>query len=293
MTQAATMPIAPRRAFVRELFRHPGVIVGSILLGVLIVSVVAAPLLTSGDPLDQSPSNAFQPPSAEYPMGTDNFGRDVFTRFLYGGRVSLQVGLVATAIGASVGTLLGLLAGYYGGVFDAVISWLIDVLLAFPGILLALVVIAILGTGLFNLMVAVGIAFIPSFTRLARAEVLQVREQDYIEAARALGSPDSRIIARHVLHNIVRPLLVLATLGMGNAILEGAALSFIGLGTQPPHPEWGAMLSAGRTFMRQAWWITVFPGLGIFLTILAVNLLGDGLGDMIGSEYQSQSKAEG
>jgi peptide/nickel transport system permease protein len=285
------MTISPRRVFFRRLIRHPGVVIGGILLGLLILSVAAAPLLTTGEPLDQNPSNAFQPPSREYPMGTDNFGRDVFTRFLYGGRVSLQVGIVATAIGATVGTLLGLLAGYYGGAFDAAISWLIDVLLAFPGILLALVVIAILGTGVFNLMIAVGIAFIPSFTRLARAEVLQVREQDYIEAARALGGSDGRIIWRHVLHNIVRPLLVLATLGLGNAILEGAALSFIGLGTQPPHPEWGAMLSAGRTFMRQAWWITVFPGLGIFLTILAVNLLGDGLGDMIGSEYQGQAKA--
>jgi peptide/nickel transport system permease protein len=284
------MTLSPRRVFFRRLIRHPGVVIGGILLGLLIFSVVAAPLLTTGDPLDQSPSNAFQRPSQEHPMGTDNFGRDVFTRFLYGGRVSLQVGFVATAIGATVGTLLGLLAGYYGGALDAVISWLIDVLLAFPGILLALVVIAILGTGVFNLMIAVGIAFIPSFTRLARAEVLQVREQDYIEAARALGGSDGRIIWGHVLHNIVRPLLVLATLGLGNAILEGAALSFIGLGTQPPNPEWGAMLSAGRTYMRQAWWITVFPGVGIFLTILAVNLLGDGLGDMIGSEYQEQGR---
>jgi peptide/nickel transport system permease protein len=285
------MTLSPRRVLFRRLIRHPGVVIGGILLGLLIVSVLAAPLLTDGDPLDQSLGEAFQHPNREHPMGTDKFGRDVFTRFLYGGRVSLQVGIVATAIGASVGTLLGLLAGYYGGALDAAISWLIDVLLAFPGILLALVVIAILGTGVLNLMIAVGIAFIPSFTRLARAEVLQVREQDFIEAARALGGSDGRIIWRHVLHNIMRPLLVLATLGLGNAILEGAALSFIGLGTQPPHPEWGAMLSAGRTYMRQAWWVTVFPGLGIFLTILAVNLLGDGLGDMIGAEYQEQAKA--
>ncbi len=283
--------LSPGQLFIRRLLRNRGAIIGSVLLVLLIASVVAAPIITSQDPLDQSPTNAFQPPGAEHLMGTDNFGRDVFTRFLYGGRISLQVGIVATTIGATVGTLLGLIAGYYGGVFDAVISWMIDVLLAFPGILLALVVIAILGTGLFNLMIAVGIAFIPSFTRLARAEVLQVKEQGFVEASRALGSSDARIIWRHVLHNIMRPLLVLATLGLGNAILEGAALSFIGLGTQPPHPEWGAMLSAGRKFMRQAWWITIFPGMGIFLTILSVNLLGDALGDVIGLDQQTRAKA--
>jgi peptide/nickel transport system permease protein len=214
-------------------------------------------------------------------MGTDNIGRDVFARFLYGGRLSLWVGLLAIAIGATVGIFVGSLAGFYGGWLDAASSWLADVLLSFPDILLALAIIAVLGPGLVNAMFAIGVAFIPSFVRLTRSNVLAIREMEYVQAARAIGTSDARILLRHILPNALRTLLVLLTLGIGSAILAGAALSFLGLGAQPPTPEWGAMLNAGQKYIRQAWWITVFPGMGIFLTVLAINLIGDAIGDAV------------
>ena len=190
------------------------------------------------------------------------------------------------------GLVIGLLAGYYGGWLDAGSSWLTDVLLSFPDILLALAIIAVLGPGIANAMVAIGIAFIPAFVRVTRSNVLGLREMDYIEAARAIGVRDSQIILRHILPNAMRTLLVLLTLGIGSAILAGAALSFLGLGAQPPTPEWGAMLNAGQKYIRQAWWITVFPGLGIFLTVLAINLIGDAIGDAVaGTDGSSASKA--
>jgi len=179
-----------------------------------------------------------------------------------------------------IGVTIGLIAGYAGGWIDSVIGWFIEVLMTFPGVLLALIVVAILGPGVVNVMIAVGVSFVPSFTRMTRAAALQVREQDYVTAARAFGSNDFSIIVRHIAPNVIRPVLALITLGTGSAILEAAALSFIGLGVQPPDPEWGAMLNAGRAFVGQAWWVTAFPGLGIFLTVLSINLLGDALSDV-------------
>jgi peptide/nickel transport system permease protein len=246
---------------------------------VLIAASLAAPLLTSQDPNAIDPTATLQPPSRAHPMGTDHIGRDVFARFLYGGRLSLRVGLIAIALGATIGVTIGLFAGYYGGWLDAGSSWLTDVLLSFPDILLALAIIAVLGPGITNAMLAIGIAFIPSFMRLTRGNVLAIREQGYVEAARAIGVPDGQILLRHILPNALRTLLVLLTVGIGAAILAGAALSFLGLGAQPPTPEWGAMLNAGQKFIRQAWWLTVFPGLGIFLTVLAINLIGDAISD--------------
>ena len=214
-------------------------------------------------------------------MGTDHIGRDVLARFLYGGRLSLRVGLIAITLGATIGITVGLLAGYYGGWLDAGSSWVTDVLLSFPDILLALAIIAVLGPGIGNAMLAIGIAFIPAFMRLTRSNVLAIREMGYVEAARSIGTPDLRILLNHILPNALRTVLVLLTLGIGSAILAGAALSFLGLGAQPPTPEWGAMLNAGQKFIRQAWWLTVFPGLGIFLTVLAINLIGDAIGDAV------------
>lgn len=271
---------AERPRLMRRLLRQPTALVSLLILAGLVLAAIAAPQLTTAQPNAANPLMTFQPPGAQFPMGTDNLGRDMLARFLYGGRVSLLIGLIAAAIGAVIGVSVGLVAGYAGGWIDSVISWFIEVLMTFPGVLLALIVVAILGPGVVNVMIAVGISFVPSFTRVTRAAALQVRENDYVAAARAFGSGHLNIIARHIAPNVVRPVLALVTLGTGSAILEAAALSFIGLGVQPPDPEWGAMLNAGRAFVGQAWWTTLFPGLGIFLTVLAINLLGDALSDV-------------
>lgn len=277
---------SPGGRLFRRTMRNRGAQFGVLVLLVLIAASLAAPLLTSMDPNAIGPSATLKPPSLEHPMGTDHIGRDVLARFLYGGRLSLRVGLIAVALGAVIGISIGMLAGYYGGWLDAASSWLTDVLLSFPDILLALAIIAVLGPGITNAMLAIGIAFIPSFIRLTRSNVLAIREMDYVVAAHSIGSSDLRILARHILPNALRTLLVLLTLGIGSAILAGAALSFLGLGAQPPTPEWGAMLNAGQKFIRQAWWITVFPGLGIFLTVLAINLIGDAISDAVAGTGQ-------
>jgi peptide/nickel transport system permease protein len=275
-----------------RLRRHRGAIIGVSLLVTLLFIALAAPLITWIDPIAVDPTVAFNSPGRLHIMGTDNIGRDVWSRFAFGGRISLQVGLIAMAISSTVGTLVGILAGFYGGWIDSILTWFTEVLMAFPGILLALAVIAVLGPGLINVMIAVGIGSIPSFVRLARGSVLSVKETDYVASSRALGNSDWGIMRMHVLPNIFRPILVLITLGIGGAILEGAALSFLGLGAQPPTPEWGLMLSQSRGFLREAWWMSIFPGLGIFLTILAINLLGDGLSDVLSPEYQSTKKSK-
>ena len=272
---------SPSARLVRRTLRNRGAQIGAVILLVLIAASLGAPLLTSHDPNAIDPTATLQPPSREHPMGTDHIGRDVLTRFLYGGQLSLRVGLIAIALGATIGVTLGLIAGYYGGWLDAASSWVTDVLLSFPDILLALAIIAVLGPGIVNAMLAIGIAFIPSFMRLTRGNVLAIREMGYVETARAIGTPDPQILIKHILPNALRTLLVLLTLGIGSAILAGAALSFLGLGAQPPTPEWGAMLNAGQKFIRQAWWLTLFPGLGIFLTVLAINLIGDALSDAV------------
>ncbi len=263
--------------------RQPSVVFGALLLIGLVALVFLTPLLMPElDPVQVNPAAIFQTPTEAPPMGTDNLGRDVFARFVYGGRVSLLVGFLAVTLGALAGILLGMGAGFYGGWLDAGLSWVTEVLLAFPGILLALVIVTILGPGTRNVIIAVGIGFVPSFMRLTRGTVFAVREADYVSAARATGVPNSRIMRRHILPNIASPLLVLATIGIGGAILEGAALSFLGMGVQPPDPEWGAMLSGAQQYIRRAWWIGLFPGVGIFICVLAINLIGDGLSDVTG-----------
>ena len=281
---------SPSARLVRRTFRNRGAQIGTIILLVLLAASLGAPLLTSQDPNAIDPTVTLQPPSRSHPMGTDHIGRDVFARFLYGGRLSLRVGVIAIALGATIGITIGLIAGYYGGWLDAASSWFTDVLLSFPDILLALAIIAVLGPGITNAMLAIGIAFIPSFMRLTRGNVLAIREMGYVEAAHAIGTSDIQILSRHILPNALRTLLVLLTLGIGSAILAGAALSFLGLGAQPPTPEWGAMLNAGQKFIRQAWWLTVFPGVGIFLTVLAINLMGDAISDAVAGTTPTYSK---
>ncbi len=212
---------------------------------------------------------------------TDHLGRDILSRLLYGARISLTLGLISVGIAATCGTLLGLVAGYYGGRVDLTAGVLIDVMLAFPGILLALGIVTVLRPGITNAMIAVGIAAIPTYTRLVRGSVLAAKNNVYVEAARVVGCRTPRILWLHILPNVLAPLIVLATLGAAQAILAGAALSFLGLGAQPPTPEWGLMLSEGRRYIRDAWWNSMFPGVAIMLTVLAINLLGDGLRDAL------------
>ncbi len=225
--------------------------------------------------------NEFARPSLQHPFGTDNFGRDIFSRIIYGARISLQVGFIAVGIAAFIGVFLGSIAGYYGKTLDSIIMRIVDVLLAIPSILLAIAITAAFGGGLVNVMIAVGISSVPSYVRIVRATVLSVREQEFIEAARATGASDLRIIFTHILPNSLSPLIVQMTLGVAGAILSAAGLSFIGLGLQPPEPEWGAMLSEARSYFTQHPHMVMFPGLSIMLTIFALNLFGDGLRDAL------------
>jgi peptide/nickel transport system permease protein len=272
---------SPGARMFRQVLRSRSAQVGGLVLFMLFFMSYAAPLFTSRDPNQNAPTLALKPPSLVFLMGTDGIGRDNFTRFLYGGQLSLRVGLVGITIGTIIGISLGLFSGYFGGWLDSFISWVTDVLMAFPDILLALAIIAILGPGITNAMLAIGIAFVPSFVRLTRANVMALRETTYVEASRALGASDFQVMVKHILPNSMRTLIVLITLGIGSSILAGAALNFLGLGAEPPTPEWGAMLNAGMKYVRHAWWLTVFPGLGIFLAVLSINLIGDAISDAV------------
>lgn len=264
----------------RRFARHTGLMVGGGMLIVLFLIAAFGPTIAPYDPIDLA-GRPMQPPSPAHLMGTDNLGRDVFSRILAGARISLTTGLVAVAVGAVSGTLLGLIAGISGGWVDMVVMRLMDALMSFPGILLALAIAAALGSSIQNTMIAVGVAWTPTFARMVRASVLQVKQTAYVEAARSMGATSVELVARHVLPNSMTPVIVISSLSLAGAILTGAALSFLGLGPQPPTPEWGAMLSQSRQFMRLAWWTMAFPGLAIAVTILAANLLGNGLRDVL------------
>lgn len=278
ITSPAPTTVPRRRTppWLVALRRNRGAVLGLlVLLGWLLVAV-AAPIVAPYNPVEPvAPSR--QPPSLQHPFGTDLIGRDVYSRVIYGGRVSLAIGLISVSIGLSLGVLVGLPSGYYGGMTDSFLMRLLDAMLAFPGLLLALVVIAALGAGLTNVMLAVGIASIPLYGRLVRGTCLSLREQDFVQAARVVGARDSRIMAGHILPNLIGPLIVLCTLQIGAAILVGSSLSYLGLGAQPPTPEWGLMTADGRPYIGRAWWMSTFPGLAIFTVVLAINLLGDGL----------------
>jgi peptide/nickel transport system permease protein len=282
---ALALPIVQARSrrkdFVRGLMRNKGALAGLIILMLLILGAIFAPLITTYDPIVIDPPKRTQPPSRDHWLGTDAFGRDIYTRVVYGARVSLPVGLIAVSIAATVGAILGLIAGYYGRWADGIIMRVIDIMLAFPNIMLALVIVAILGPSIRNVMIAVGIGEIPRYTRLIRGQVLSARELLYVEAAKVIGVPTSKIMYRHILPNVVSPVVVLATLSVGSAILAAAGLSFLGLGAQPPRPEWGAMLADGRQFLSSHWWVATMPGIAIALTVLSINMLGDGLRDIL------------
>ena len=254
---------------------------GGGILVVLLLTAILAPVLAPRDPLAQDLYIRLQPPSTSHWLGTDDFGRDIFSRVVYGSRISLRIGLIAISLALTGGTLLGLIAGYRGGFADMLIMRLMDLMLAFPSILLAIAIVAVTGPGIENAILAVSIVLVPQFARLVRSSVLTVREATYVEAARALGATEMRLLFYSILPNCTAPLIVQATLGLGTAILDAAGLSFLGLGAQPPVPEWGAMLSGGRELLLRAPWVMTFPGLAIFTVVLGLNLFGDGLRDAL------------
>lgn len=263
------------------LLRNPMSLVASVIILVLVVVALLGTTLTPYDATRVDVPNALQGPSGQHWFGTDELGRDVFSRVLLGAEVSLRVGLVAVGISLVAGVVIGLLAGYYGRWIDDSLMRAMDVLFAFPAILMAIVVLAILGPGVTNAMIAIGIVYTPIFARVTRAGVLSVREEVYVRAARSAGAGDARILVRHVLPNVTAPIIVQTSISLAFAILSEAALSYIGLGTQPPEPSWGRMLADGRGFIADAWWMALFPGIAIFVTVLAFNLLGDGLRDVL------------
>lgn len=265
----------------RRIKRSRLAVAGLVIIAVLILTAIFADIIAPYPYDKQNLQDTFQSPSLKHLFGTDEFGRDIFSRVVYGSRISLQVGFIAVGISLVAGGILGALAGFYGGKVDQAIMRAMDILLSIPGILLAISIVAALGPGLVNLMIAVGISSIPQYARIVQASVLSIRGQEFVEAAKAVGSSDFRIIFKHIIPNVLAPLIVQSTLGIATAILTAAGLSFIGLGIQPPTPEWGAMLSGGRGYIRNYWFMTMFPGLAIMITIFGLNLLGDGLRDAL------------
>ena len=265
------------RRFRRNRFATAGAMVVLVLFAVSLL----APLITPWEPDAIDAYNVLLPPSAEHWFGTDELGRDVFTRVVYGARISLKVGFVSVGIAVVIGTLLGLVSGFYGGLVDAVIMRLVDIMLCFPTFFLILAVIAFLEPSIWYIMAIIGLTGWMGVARLVRAEVLSLRERDFVLAARALGASDARIIFRHILPNATAPVLVSATLGVAGAILTESALSFLGIGVQPPTPSWGNILTAGKDYIEFAWWLSLFPGFAILVTVLAYNLLGEGIRDAL------------
>jgi peptide/nickel transport system permease protein len=261
----------------RRLAWHPGAVLGSLLLGVTVLLVLVAPWVARHDPLAMDPASQLMAPGSAHWLGTDPFGRDLWSRLLFGGRRTLLVAGAALAITVSGGLILGLVTGFYGGMLDELVMRVVDVMLSFPGLLLILVFVAMLGAGSQTLAIAVGVAGVPAFTRVVRSAVLAVRSEPYIEAAQSLGGSNARIILRHILPNALGSIIAFATVQFGWAILNASAMSFLGLGESPSIPEWGAMLNLGRGYLRDAPWTSAAPGLAITLTVLAVNVLGDAL----------------
>ncbi|MBC8447948.1 MAG: ABC transporter permease [Chloroflexi bacterium] len=262
---------------------------GMVIIGVLLLGAFLVPVVHHYDPkIDSNLRDRLKPPSREHILGTDNLGRDVVVRLIHGARYSLLVGIISVGLGLVIGGTLGLLAGFVGGGVDNIIMRIMDIILAFPAMLLAIAIVAVRGPGLNNTMVAVGVVFIPIFARLARSMVLSIREQEYITAATCAGVSRSRILFRHILPNTLSPIIVQSTLGLGSAILWAAGLGFLGLGQQPPKPEWGAMLSDSYKYLAKgAWWVIVPPGVAIMFSVLGFNLLGDGLRDALDPRMQT------
>lgn len=265
----------------RRLLKNRTAMFGLVVVLLIVFTAVFADVIAPYSYRTQNLDRIAEAPSRDFLLGTDDLGRDILSRIIHGARISLQVGFIAVSISIAIGGSLGAIAGFYGGRLDNAIMRVMDVLLAIPSILLAIAIVSAFGGGIVNVMIAVGISYIPLYARIVKASVISVKEQEFIEAARAVGANDLRIIVRHILPNSLAPIIVQGTLGVATAILSAAGLSFIGLGIQPPTPEWGAMLSSGRHLIRTAWHVATFPGVAIMITIFALNLLGDGLRDAL------------
>ncbi|HEX6302588.1 MAG TPA: ABC transporter permease [Anaerolineales bacterium] len=276
-----------------RLSKHPLGVMGAIIVSALVFVAIFGPLLAPYDPNAIDFSNRFASPSLANPFGTDDFGRDIFSRVIHGARISLLVGIISVGIAASLGSSLGLIAGYASRILDEVIMRFMDILFAFPAILLAIAVLAVLGKGVTNAMVAIGVVYTPIFARIARSAVLSVRNEEYVKAARNLGTSDFNIIRWHILPNSMAPLIVETSLSLAFAILAEAALSFFGLGTPPPDPSWGRMLSEGRAYFQQSTWMAIFPGLAIMLSVMGFNFLGDGLRDALDPKMKQVLETRG
>ncbi len=271
----------PRKTFWRYFKKNKLAVGGLVVIVITFLVAALAPLVAPHDPGRTDVSLKLRPPSAEHLLGTDQLGRDVFSRMVYGSRISLSVGFVAVGISISIGILVGALAGYYGGWVDSLLMRFVDIMICFPSFFLILTVIALLGPSLLKVMIVIGITSWMGTSRFVRAEFLSLRERDFVQAAQALGVKDLRIIFRHILPNALAPVFVTATLDVATAILVEAGLSFLGFGAQPPAPSWGNILTEGRTYIFDAWWLTLFPGLAILITVLSFNLLGEGLRDAL------------
>lgn len=289
MSGTGTMKSSKKLAL-QQLKKNKIAIIGLIIIISLAFIALFAPFIAPHDPIEQNLDKRLLSPSGEYPMGTDDLGRCLLSRIIYGARVSLQLGVIVVGIITVIGVTLGLISGYYGGIVDEIIMRLVDVVLAFPGIILALAVAGALGPGLFNVMLALAMVGWTGLARVVRGSVLSVKQKEFVESARALGCSDLHIMTRHILPNVMAPVIVLATLDMAFIILAAAGLSFLGLGAQPPTPEWGSMLNNGRAFMRTAPHLTTFPGLAIMVAVLAFNFLGDGLRDALDPRQQRELK---
>lgn len=254
---------------------------GAIVLSLVVIFAISAPFIAPYHPDKQDVPNRLSKPSMQHPLGMDQYGRDILSRIIYGARISLIVGIVSVLIGIIIGVLLGLIAGYWGRIIDLIICKVIDILMSFPMLLLAMAIVAILGSSLTNCILAVGIASIPRFGRLTRGQILSLKNREYVEAAKALGAKPFRIIFYHLLPNIISPIIIMGTLYIATAIIMESNLSFLGLGVQPPTATWGAMISDGRPFLRSSPWVSIFPGMAIALSVLAFNMFGDGLRDAL------------
>ena len=271
----------------KRLKRHRLAIVGVFIVFSIIIVALFAPLIAPYNPTSQNYNALLVSPSLKHPMGTDDLGRDIFSRIIYGTRYALLLGVAIVTLEAGIGVTLGLLAGYYGGIVEILIMRVVDMLMSLPFIVLALAVAGTLGGGLFNVILALGLVGWIGYARLTRSEVLSVKESVYVEAAHATGASNSHILTKHILPNIIAPVIVLATLTIPGALLASSALSFLGVGAQPPTPEWGLILSSGRSYLSTAWWIATFPGLAIMLTVLGFNFLGDGLRDTLDPKFRN------